>query len=97
MRGHFEFAFHTLSAESAALAEMEPALALRGSQGWEIRALATLRNGSVLVALQRPLDEETALPDAPALLASLAEPLAPPPLELLERGAVAGAPEEEPV
>lgn len=84
MRGHFEFAFHTVSAESAALAEVEPSLALRGSQGWEIRGLATLRDGSVIVALQRPLDEETSLPDAPALSASLAEPLAAP-LELMER------------
>lgn len=86
MRGHFEFAFHTVSAESASLGEVEPALGLRGSQGWEIRALTALRDGSVLVALQRPLDEETALPAAPALSASLAEPLAAP-LELLERRA----------
>jgi len=84
MRGHFEFSFHTVSAEAAALADVEPALGLRGSQGWEIRGLTTLRDGSVLVALQRPLDEETALPAAPALSASLAEPLAAP-LELLER------------
>lgn len=78
MRGHFEFAFHTVSAQSAALAEVEPALALCGAQGWEIRAVTALHDGTVLVALQRPLDEDTALPAAPAVSASLAEPLAAP-------------------
>ena len=85
MRGHFEFAFHTVGPEAAALGEVEPTLALRGSQGWEIRGLTALRDGTVVVALQRPLDEATALPDAPTLSASLAEPLSAPPLELLER------------
>ncbi len=85
MRARFEFALHTIAPESAALGEVDATLALRGAQGWEIRGLTALRDGTVIVALQRPLDEETPLPDAPTLSASLAEPLAAPPLELLER------------
>jgi hypothetical protein len=85
MRGRFDFALHTISPEAAALGEVDATLALRGAQGWEIRGLTALRDGTVVVALQRPLGEETPLPDAPTLSASLAEPLAAPPLELLER------------
>jgi hypothetical protein len=48
-----------------------------------MRALTTLADGSVLVGLQRPLDEEPPLPDATTLSATLAEPLSvPPPDEL---------------
>jgi hypothetical protein len=82
MRGHFEFAFYPLSSEAAALGDVDPALALLGSQGWEIRGVTTLPDGAVLVALQRPLDEETPLPDGPTLSASLATRLT---LDELER------------
>jgi hypothetical protein len=75
MRGAFEFTFHTVKAELAALAEGDPTLSLLGAQGWEMRGLTALPDGSVLVGLQRPLDEEPPLPDAPALSAALAEPL----------------------
>jgi hypothetical protein len=85
MRGAFEFTFHTVTANMAALAEGDPTLSLLGAQGWEIRGLTTLRDGSVLVALQRSLGEEPVLPDAPALSAALAEPLTPPPLDAPER------------
>lgn len=85
MRGQFEFRFHTVSAEDAALGTVDATLAMLGTQGWEIRGVATLRDGTVSVALQRRIDEEaSALPEPPALSAALAEPL-PPPLELLER------------
>ena len=82
MRGRFEFAFYPLSPEAAALGDVDPALALMGSQGWEIRGVTTLPDGAVLVALQRPLDEETPLPDGPTLSASLATRLT---LDELER------------
>jgi hypothetical protein len=84
MRGRFEFAFHTVSPDAAAIGEVDPTLALRGAQGWEIRGLTALRDGTVVVALQRPLDEQNVLPDAPTLSASLAEPLAAPSQALLE-------------
>ncbi len=79
MRGALEFTFHTVTANMAALAEGDPTLSLLGAQGWEIRGVTTLADGTVLVALQRPLDEERILPDAPALSAALAEPLTAPP------------------
>ncbi len=85
MRGRFEFAFHPLSPEAAALGEVDPTLALLGSQGWEIRGVTTLRDGAMIVALQRPLDEVTPLPDASTLSASLATPLAAPTAGELER------------
>lgn len=84
MRGRFEFTFHTVSAEAAASGDVDPTLALLGAQGWEMRGICALRDGSLSVALQRPLDEETRLPDAPALSASLARPLAAPSREELE-------------
>jgi hypothetical protein len=84
MRSSFEFTFHTVKPELAALAEGDPTLALLGAQGWEMRGLAALADGTVLVGLQRPLDEERPLPDAPSLSAALAEPLIAP-LEELER------------
>lgn len=78
MRGTFEFTFHTITANMAALAEGDPTLSLLGAQGWEIRGVTTLNDGVVLVALQRPLDEVHPLPDAPSLSAALAEPLTAP-------------------
>lgn len=85
MRGHFEFAMHALTGEAALAGDVDPVLALMGSQGWEIRGVTAMRDGSVVVALQRPLDEATSLPDAPALSTALARPLAAPSLEELER------------
>jgi hypothetical protein len=79
MRGRFEFTFHPIAAEAAAIGEVDPTLALLGAQGWELRALTTQPDGSVLVALQRPLDEELPLPDATTLSATLVEPLTAPP------------------
>jgi hypothetical protein len=78
MPGHFEFTFHTLNEADAQTGDVDPSLALLGSQGWEIRAMTTLGNGVVSVALQRAYDEEHSLPDAPALSARLAERLAAP-------------------
>ena len=85
MRGAFEFTFHTITANMAALAEGDPTLSLLGSQGWEMRGVTTLNDGTVLVALQRPLDEAHPLPDAPSLSAALTEPLTAPALEGSER------------
>jgi hypothetical protein len=81
MRQRFEFALHTVPAGEAGAAAVDPALALMGSQGWEIRGIAPAAGAggeSVVVALQRPLDEELPLPDAPTLAATLDEPLAVP-------------------
>ena len=85
MRGRFEFTFHTITEADALTGDVDPSLALLGSQGWEIRGIAPLSNGSLSVALQRPHDEELPLPDAPALAARLAEPLTVPSGEQLER------------
>jgi hypothetical protein len=84
MRGRFEFAFYPLSPGAAALGNVDPDLALMGSQGWEIRGVTTLRDGAVLVALQRPLDEESPLPDASTLSASLAIRLTAPTVDEFE-------------
>jgi hypothetical protein len=85
MRGRFEFTFHTIAKADALGGDVDPSLALLGSQGWEIRGVATLSNGALSVALQRPYDDECSLPDAPALSARLAEPLTAPTLGELER------------
>ncbi len=85
MRGRLEFTFHTITPNEAALAEGDPTLSFLGAQGWEIRGLTALRDDSVLVALQRPLDEERPLPDAPSLSAALIEPLTAPALDELGR------------
>jgi hypothetical protein len=87
MRGRFEFTFHTIAKADALGGDVDPSLALLGSQGWEIRGIVALSNGSLSVALQRPYDEEFSLPDAPALSARLAEPLVAPTTEQLEREA----------
>ena len=84
MRGRFDFTFHTIAPNAAALAEGDPTLAFLGAQGWELRGITALADGSVLVALQRPLGEEHPLPDAPSLSAALIEPLAAPSRESLE-------------
>jgi hypothetical protein len=84
MRGRYEFTFHTIAEADAVTGDVDPSLALLGSQGWEIRAVTTLGNGALSVALQRRLDEEMSLPDAPALSARLAEPLAAPTPDELE-------------
>ncbi len=85
MRGRFEFAFHTIRERDAASGDVDPTLALLGSQGWEIRSAACLRDGSLSVALQRPLGEEPPLPDEGSLSAALAEPISAPTREQLER------------
>ncbi len=73
MRGRYEFALHALDDAAG----VDATLALMGAQGWEIRGLANV-GSRVIVALQRPLDEELPLPDAPTLAATLEEPLAAP-------------------
>jgi hypothetical protein len=87
MRRRFEFTFHTIAPADALGGDVDSSLALLGSQGWEIRAVTSLSNGWLSVALQRPYDEECSLPDAPALSARLAEPLVAPTTEQLEREA----------
>jgi hypothetical protein len=87
MRDRFEFTFHTIARADALSGDVDPSLALLGSQGWEIRGVAALSNGALSVALQRPYDEVFSLPDAPALSARLAEPLIAPTEEQLEREA----------
>ena len=88
MRGRFEFTFHTIAKADALGGDVDANLALLGSQGWEIRGITALSDGSLSVALQRPYDEEFPLPDAPALSAALAEPLVVPTTEQLEREAL---------
>ena len=78
MRGRYEFTLHPLSEAAAARGEVDPTLALLGAQGWEMRALTTLGDGTTLVGLQRPLDEDAPLPDAGTLSATLATPLVAP-------------------
>ena len=85
MRARYEFAFHTIAAGDAS-GHGDPSLALMGSFGWELRSIVAATGGGYIVALQRPLDEELPLPDAPTLAASLEEPLAmPTSAELEER------------
>ena len=59
---------------------VEPSLALLGSLGWELRGIASTADGGLVIALQRPLDEEWPLPDEATLAASLEEPLTVPTL-----------------
>jgi hypothetical protein len=51
---------------------------LLGSQGWEIRGVTSTSDGGLLLALQRPLDEDVPLPDARVLSATLEMPLVAP-------------------
>jgi hypothetical protein len=76
MRGRFEFLLHRTKAGKPA--GVDPALALLGSQGWEIRGVAAREDGSIVVALQRPLDEEPPLAASSAIAATLEEPLSVP-------------------
>ncbi len=76
MRHRYEFSLHVVRAEHVD-GPGDATLGLLGSQGWEIRGVAN-RGNDLVVALQRPLDEEAPLPDGDALAASLAEPLAAP-------------------
>jgi hypothetical protein len=80
MRARFEFNLYPIGPRDVA-GGVDPTLALMGSQGWEIRGLAPTPDGGMVVALQRPLDEELPLPDAPTLAATLEEPLTAPALE----------------
>ncbi len=82
MRARFEFNLYPISARDVT-GGIDPTLALMGSQGWEIRGIARSPDGGLIIALQRPLDEELPLPDAPTLAASLEEPLAAPDREEL--------------
>ena len=82
MRGRFEFLFHPISAVDVG-GGVDPSLALLGSLGWELRGIATVPDGGLIIALQRPLDEELPLPDAPTLAATLEEPLSVPSLSAL--------------
>ncbi len=60
MRGRFEFTFHVIAQADALGGDVDSSLALLGSQGWEIRGIARLSNGSLSVALQRPYADEGA-------------------------------------
>jgi hypothetical protein len=77
MRTRFEFSIYTI-APSEVMRGIDPTLALLGSQGWELRAMTKIDDGSLIVGLQRPLDEDLPLPDGATLAASLSEPLAAP-------------------
>ena len=73
MRSRFEFTFHTLTG-----LDEDAELSMCGSLGWEIRGIAVRPNGELVVALQRPLDEDHPLPLAEAISATLEEPLSLP-------------------
>ncbi len=77
MRPHFEFKLYPIPAHEVA-GGIDATLALMGSQGWELRGLAYARNGDLMIALQRPLDEDVPLPDRATLAATLEEPLSAP-------------------
>jgi hypothetical protein len=78
MRKRFEFSLYPIGPRDVA-GGIDPTLALMGAQGWEIRGIAHGPDGALMVALQRPLDEDLPLPDGPTLAASLEEPLVLPP------------------
>jgi len=77
MRARFEFSLHSIAAGEVPRG-VDPTLALMGAQGWELRAMTFSADGSLLLGLQRPLDEEVPLADAPTLAATLSEPLVAP-------------------
>jgi hypothetical protein len=79
MRQRFEFTLFPIAAPEVA-GGIDPSLALLGSLGWELRGIASDPAGGLVLALQRPLDEELPLPDAPTLAATLVEPLTVPTL-----------------
>lgn len=84
MRAQFEFRLHTIAGDDAALGTVDPTLELLGMQGWELRGITTLGNGTVIVALQRPVEETTVPLGGDALEAVLSDPNRPP-LEVIER------------
>ena len=73
MRSRFEFSFHTVTD-----LDQDAELGMLGSLGWEIRGIALRSGGEVVVALQRPIDEDIPLPLADAVSATLEAPLAMP-------------------
>jgi hypothetical protein len=77
MRSRFEFAFVEVTAGRDP--GDDPSLAMLGSQGWELRSIALRAAGdlagNLIVALQRPLDEEHPLAESAALAATLESPL----------------------
>lgn len=77
MRMRFEFSLYPLGPRDVA-GGVDPTLALLGAQGWEIRGIAHAPDGGLTLALQRPLDEDVPLPDAPTLAATLDVPLVAP-------------------
>ncbi len=81
MRARYEFALYPL--DDGPTGSIDPTLALMGAQGWELRGIAN-SGDKLIVALQRPLDEDVPLPDAPTLAASLAEPLVAPMADQLD-------------
>jgi hypothetical protein len=83
MRKRFEFSLYPVAPHEVA-GGIDPTLALMGAQGWEIRGIAHGPDGGLTFALQRLLDDDSPLPDAPTLAASLEEPLAAPDREELE-------------
>jgi hypothetical protein len=83
MRKRFEFNLYLVGPDDLA-GGVDPTLALMGAQGWEIRGIAHAPDGGLALALQRPMDEDLPLPDAPTLAATLEEPLAAPDREELE-------------
>jgi hypothetical protein len=74
MRQRFEFNLFPIGPLDVA-GGVDPTLALMGAQGWEIRGIAHSPDGGLTIAMQRPLDDEYPLPDAPTLAATLEEPL----------------------
>jgi hypothetical protein len=70
MRSRFEFTFHVVTN-----IDEDAELALCGSLGWEIRGIALRPDGTIVVALQRPLDEDVPLPLADVISATLEAPL----------------------
>jgi hypothetical protein len=80
MRPRFEFNLYSIDAAQVERG-VDTTLALMGSQGWEIRAMCEGPRGGVMLALQRPLDEEPPLPDARVLSETLAAPLTAPATE----------------
>jgi hypothetical protein len=87
MRTRFEFSLYPIAPPDVA-GGIDATLALMGAQGWEIRGIAHAPDGGLTIALQRPLDEQLPLPDAPTLAATLEEPLAAPAPHELEELAV---------
>lgn len=82
MRAGFEFRFHRVTVDQGD-AHPDATLSLLGSQGWRLVGIAPLDDG-IVCALERSLDAQAVLPDAPTLSAALVEPLSVPPEGLLE-------------